>query len=273
MEFLRMTVTLSENTVALMKEKKYDPIYALSFEVDLYYMTETWLHYSNDGEIEWFYASSLVDTGRLIGIMLDFLKKDYGIEKETVSIRVEPFELQDTPQGFRDWMHDLEASGVYTPPAEAPIPKRKKEKRTMELNEKMEAVRGEIQALVGANEFKALCDELLTVASELKKNNTANCLMHQTYLFSINDGYGYTTALGYLRELYLSLDVLKMKRLTAVTRISSRSCRSILPNGSARSRKQNSRCFCIAYPKPRALLSYSACPLSIKRCSPPCEMP
>ena len=80
----------------------------------------------------------------------------------------------------------------------------------MELTERMEAVRGEIQALVGAAEFKALSDELFTVAAELRRNDTSQCLLHRTYLFSINDGYGYTTALSYLRELYLSLDLLKM---------------------------------------------------------------
>ena len=75
-----------------------------------------------------------------------------------------------------------------------------------ESSEALTRVRG----LVGADEFKALCEEVCRMAPRLKTLKSHDYLQRNTYLFSIDDGYGLTTALkcfaGLLREQKLITD-------------------------------------------------------------------
>ncbi len=64
-----------------------------------------------------------------------------------------------------------------------------------------------IRALVGADAFKALAEELVCVAPVLKAHNTEDALIRQSYLFSINDGNGLTTYLNLLAELLQDLNI------------------------------------------------------------------
>ncbi|MBO5312883.1 MAG: AAA family ATPase [Clostridia bacterium] len=67
----------------------------------------------------------------------------------------------------------------------------------------------DICALVGVVEFKELAKELYSVAPILAENKTYDTV-HQAYLFSINDGHGYTT---YLENLATLIDALKIRRM------------------------------------------------------------
>ena len=58
-----------------------------------------------------------------------------------------------------------------------------------------------IRALVGAEEFKALCEELVRMAPAIKNMKGSGYLTRNSYLFSIDDGYGLSHALKLFAEL------------------------------------------------------------------------
>lgn len=58
-----------------------------------------------------------------------------------------------------------------------------------------------IRALVGAEEFKALADELCQMAPALRALKSRSYLQRNTYLFTIDDGYGLTTALKLFAQM------------------------------------------------------------------------
>ena len=64
-----------------------------------------------------------------------------------------------------------------------------------------------IMALIGCEEFKSLVEELVTVAPQIKKNNTYDLIKNQSFIFSINDGCGLTTYLNLLKELICELGI------------------------------------------------------------------
>ena len=67
-----------------------------------------------------------------------------------------------------------------------------------------------IHSLIGAHEFKALCDECASVAPEIVKYNTFTAFHQRSYLFSINEGYGLTTSLKLFGELLTELGLFKV---------------------------------------------------------------
>ncbi len=74
-----------------------------------------------------------------------------------------------------------------------------------------------INGLVGAEEFKALADEIVKVAPGLIKYDAVDSFTHQSYLFSINDGYGITTYLKLFAELIAKLGLVTFATDYAVT--------------------------------------------------------
>ena len=58
-----------------------------------------------------------------------------------------------------------------------------------------------IEALIGADSFKQVAREIVAIAPQVKKNGTFDVLTYQSYLFSINDGYGLSTYLQLFSEL------------------------------------------------------------------------
>lgn len=71
-------------------------------------------------------------------------------------------------------------------------------------------VMADIEKLIGAEEFKALCRELVEVAPELVRSKTVDVFTHRTYLFSINDGDGLSTYLKLFAELLTKLGLRKI---------------------------------------------------------------
>ena len=65
----------------------------------------------------------------------------------------------------------------------------------------------DIHALIGAEEFKKLAEEMVQIAPSIVRSKTFNIFTYQTYLFSINDGYGLTTCLQHLAELVGALRI------------------------------------------------------------------
>ena len=67
-----------------------------------------------------------------------------------------------------------------------------------------------INNLAGAGEFKALAKEFCDIAPQIVANKTYDAFLYQTYLFSLNDGYGLSTSLSCLSSLLSALKVAKM---------------------------------------------------------------
>lgn len=72
---------------------------------------------------------------------------------------------------------------------------------------KLQKILKEISELVGAKEFKLLAKEISTMAEQIKKNNSFSVFANQCYLFSVADGYGYTTCLDLFGKLLEALDI------------------------------------------------------------------
>lgn len=64
-----------------------------------------------------------------------------------------------------------------------------------------------INDLVGCNEFKSLIKELNDIAPQIIKNKTFESFLYQTYIFSINDGYGLSTCLSLFASFLSSLNM------------------------------------------------------------------
>lgn len=68
-----------------------------------------------------------------------------------------------------------------------------------------------VSSLVGCEEFKLLVKEITEIAPEIIKNKTFDIFSYQTYLFSINDGYGLSTYLKVFAALLSSLRIKNIK--------------------------------------------------------------
>ena len=83
------------------------------------------------------------------------------------------------------------------------------EEQNLTEHEEMTAI-DQINSLVGATEFKALSQEIVRIAEEIKRTNTYKVFTNQCYLFSIGDGYGLTTYLELLSKLICESGLCKM---------------------------------------------------------------
>lgn len=77
----------------------------------------------------------------------------------------------------------------------------------------------QIDALVGAEDFKALARECAAVAPGLLSHNIAETFIHRSYLFAINDGDGLSTYLDLFAKLIDCLELFKMRSTTSVLEI------------------------------------------------------
>lgn len=88
-----------------------------------------------------------------------------------------------------------------------------------EQSEAENAAMGKINRLVGAAEFKQLCNEIIAIADEIKRTGTYDVFTNRCYLFSIGDGYGLSTYLELLAELISSEKLCKMAASGAVREV------------------------------------------------------
>lgn len=74
----------------------------------------------------------------------------------------------------------------------------------------------EVDALIGAEEFKKLVHELYEVAPQITEHGTQQSFAFQSYLFSINDGCGEENYLEMLSALLSTLDIFPRKDESSV---------------------------------------------------------
>lgn len=71
----------------------------------------------------------------------------------------------------------------------------------------VDEVMAEINALIGADEFKKMAQECVKIAPRLIKNDAKSILFKRVYLFSVNKGYGLSTCLLCFKRLLWALGV------------------------------------------------------------------
>ena len=70
-----------------------------------------------------------------------------------------------------------------------------------EREKRLAALVQKIEAMIGGDEYKALAREITTIAPNIIEGGNPDIFTYQTYLFSINDGYGLSSYLGSLAAL------------------------------------------------------------------------
>lgn len=70
-------------------------------------------------------------------------------------------------------------------------------------------VQDQIKKLIGAEDFKRLADEIISIAPQIKKHSTQRVFAAQSYLFSINDGCGLSTYVELFAQLLEELGIFK----------------------------------------------------------------
>lgn len=73
--------------------------------------------------------------------------------------------------------------------------------------------------MIGADDFKALIREIVTIAPGIIRHNTFEAFAFQNYLFSINDGCGFTTYLNLFAELLEELKLFKFRNRQKVVEV------------------------------------------------------
>lgn len=76
-----------------------------------------------------------------------------------------------------------------------------------------------INSLIGAEEFKALANECVSIAPHLKDSDTVDSFLQRKYLISVNDGYGLTEYLRLFGKLTKELGLYDTDSNTAVEEI------------------------------------------------------
>ncbi|MCI8553711.1 MAG: AAA family ATPase [Clostridiales bacterium] len=76
-----------------------------------------------------------------------------------------------------------------------------------------------IQELVGAEEFKQMAAEFVSVAPQIRELQAERAFLFQNYLFSINDGCGFSTALNLMADLLEELELFRFQGKRKVTEL------------------------------------------------------
>ena len=147
-----------------------------------------------------------------------FIDTTYEVDaKDIVIINVKDVSQQDSHphQSILDFFNETsEKASSNKDKALSPIDK------TME----------KINSFVGAREFKELCKEIVTIAPEIKRNKNYDTFLSRNYLFSINSGYGLTTALNSLAEVIKNCELAKLAEYNRVVECNVETVFEVLDN-------------------------------------------
>ena len=143
------------------------------------------------------------------GFVVEITDYDGGDTQTTESLQSEQPAKKTTssaPLGFEELFGKSKPSTAAQP-----------EMTAEEAYDNAQAKLQKINELIGADEFKKLAEEMVQIAPQIIRTKTFNIFTYQTYLFSINDGYGLTTCLERLAELVGALRIKPIAPARAVT--------------------------------------------------------
>lgn len=144
--------------------------------------------------------------------LIQLLQKEYQLADGQFTL-----EVQEVPEGG-DGPAQIQAeqAGAHTarapqPDAASPAPKTLPEDRPSQAADEgpqpqpHDEVMEKIGLLVGAEEFKSLCSQLVQMQEELRKPELLQAFLSHRYLFSVNDGNGYAQGVELFADLLSAL--------------------------------------------------------------------
>ncbi|MBD5132849.1 MAG: AAA family ATPase [Clostridiales bacterium] len=159
------------------------------------------------------------DAEKLQQSIVSLFRADYGEEKaeNVISIAImdaetKPDEADEAPRkatdatadekGSNDKPTEKKSEAVETPPEGS--------------DRRLQKVLGEIDALVGGDEYKKLVKEIVKIAPEITRNKAYDVFSYRSYIFAINDGYGLDGFLDKLADLITALGLKKLAQFRPV---------------------------------------------------------
>ena len=154
------------------------------------------------------------DTQSVGKVLVGEVSRNYNLEEGYVKANLTVEIGAAMPLSDEDIEEEPEANSEEAPKepsAEQPSsPSREEQEAEKERAEKERVVKellDEIDGYIGCDEFKKLCQEILSIAPFVKENKSYETLTYQCYLFSINDGCGFTTYATALARLMNALEL------------------------------------------------------------------
>lgn len=159
-------------------------------------------------------------TARLRSCLYRILSTKFHLTLESPEISYTITDCEEEPEeaNFRDLILDIseEDDEEETPVRTlADLEREEQERKAQLLKETIE----KIEALVGAEDFKALARECAAVAPGLISHDIEETFVHRSYLFAINDGDGLSTYLELFAKLIDCLELFKMRPAVPVLEI------------------------------------------------------
>ncbi len=224
MEVIRIAVEVSNDTASSMRAKEAEPFETMAFETTIVFGTDLYVKETLPCGFTLIGYPDKIEFDKVKTFILEMFDTYFDLSADLVTITVTAVS-EELPEKEAAWQIETTPSlKEEKPQNETPTlnyVKAKRSNKTMitpltaletEFDEKL-------AALVGAQEFKALCRELLKVSPMVKETLTFDCLKKQAFLFAINDGCGHTTAVDLLFSLYRSAQVLMMSTYGNATEI------------------------------------------------------
>lgn len=194
------------------------PVEALSKELKRIFSDKTQMD-CTFAEITITDEQNVIDLEKLKKAVYSFLNREYSGENAENSVKILSLDCLEKSEDELCVTREEECESEQT---ETTV----EEKRLLEAvysseNTQQEQKEGEniaikkdvferVDELVGADEFKKLIKEMELLAPQLEKYRTFDIFNSQSYLFSINEGYGFSTYLKLLADAFSQLNIKKM---------------------------------------------------------------
>lgn len=158
------------------------------------------------------------DTQRVKKTVIAEITRNYSLEEDYVktlvtveigaAIPLPEEEIVEQPSSdATEESNTTEDNNTPDEPTSAPEEREEADDEADEREEKIAELKREIDEFIGCEEFKRLCEEIIAVAPFVKENKTFETFTHQCYLFSVNDGCGFTTYATALARLMNTLEL------------------------------------------------------------------
>ena len=123
----------------------------------------------------------------------------------------------DSPRGRSDQTQSGDSQVRQAAPSAASVPSASKthgypkNEDDDDSSDSIDDILKKARALKGASQFAALCEHISKLAPLLIKRGIERALAHQTFLFSVDSGYGCTTACTLLAKLFKLTGLVSLK--------------------------------------------------------------
>lgn len=152
---------------------------------------------------------------KILGMVNTVLAESFDIQNPDEVLITCRLKSYESPKFEEDWFAgtDIFCEEITDVPE---IKTETKEEIEAKKQEEIKKIKEEIDAIVGAGEFKDLIEECMLVAPGLIEHNVVDAFLNRCYLFSINDGSGLSTCLQLFADLLGKLGLIEKKSRRSV---------------------------------------------------------